>query len=125
MFGKKTEGNVADKELISNADETKGIKLLTGPKGNRRNLPGTSSYGPGLPKITEGKKWLIGSHGNAGKVPEQIAEKLSGKKFNNFNEFREAFWKEVVSDPVLRKQLRKSSIREMTHGRAPYAVPSQ
>lgn len=37
---------------------------------------------------------MRGSNGNVGVIPKEIADNLRGKSFNNFDEFREAFWQE-------------------------------
>ncbi len=87
----------------------------------RRNEPGVASHGGDLPTIREGDTWLKGSDGNAAKVPSQVAEKLAGRKFNNFDELREAFWEAAADDPVLSKQFDPRSLTLMKNGRAPYA----
>jgi filamentous hemagglutinin len=84
-----------------------------------------SPHGSDLPRINEGDRWLRGTDGNAGKVPAQIAEKLSGRQFKDFNESREAFWKEVAADPVLSKQFGNSDRYLMKNGRPPVAVKGQ
>lgn len=35
------------------------------------------------------------THGNIGVIPKEIGEKRQGKIFNNFDEFRHAFWTEI------------------------------
>jgi filamentous hemagglutinin len=79
----------------------------------RRLDPGAASHGSNLPRVVEGQTWLKGTAGNAGKVPAQIAEKLNGRQFADFNDFRKAFWLEVAADPVLSKQFSHSNIVEM------------
>lgn len=86
-----------------------------------RCLPGKVS-GKG---VDVGDRWLRGSHGNAGLFPKSIADKLRGKKFNSFDDFREAFWREVAKDPKLTQQFSKSNITRMSKGRAPIAHDSQ
>jgi filamentous hemagglutinin len=108
-------------------DAIDDIKRLPKPKlaAEWRNSPGRSFSSRGLKEIKDGDKWLRGSHGNAGTVPKQVADKLSGQQFNNFSEFREAFWKEVSKDPALIKKFGPDSIREMKAGRAPFAHSTQ
>ncbi len=88
-----------------------------------RNLVGTAS-GNGT-KITG--NWLRGSQRNAGKFPKSIADKMKGKKYDNFNEFRKDFWKKVADDPNMSKQFKHdaASMNEMRNGRAPFADVSQ
>ncbi|BCS88467.1 hypothetical protein [Pseudodesulfovibrio sediminis] len=91
----------------------------------RRLVPGAASHGSDLPRIIEGQTWLKGTAGNAGKVPAQIAEKLNGREFSDFNKFRKAFWQEVAADPVLSKQFSPSNVTLMKSGKAPYAHETQ
>ena len=70
-------------------------------------------------------KWLQGSEGNLGLFPKEIAESLNGKTFNNFDDFRKAFWKEVANNPELSKQFRTSNIANMRKGNAPSVMESQ
>ena len=66
--------------------------LLGAPKtaAEIRNSAGRASGGLNLPQVTD--SWLKGSHGNYGNIPKQVAEKLNGRQFKSFDEFREAFW---------------------------------
>lgn len=113
-----------DQEVSSAARTatSEGRRLL--PAGRTaeelRNLPGLA-FGRDLPIIEDGQRWLRGSGADAGRVPGQIAERLSGRTFESFKDFREAFWREVAGDPVLRQQFGKNSLREMEAGRAPFA----
>ncbi|WP_405188697.1 RHS repeat-associated core domain-containing protein [Streptomyces anulatus] len=88
-----------------------------------RNANGSSNGGVRLPEVTG--KWLKGSHGNAGKIPGQIARQLQGEQFKNFGEFREAFWRAVAADPSLSSQFRSSNQANMREGRAPKVARSQ
>ncbi|SUG40515.1 Rhs-family protein [Salmonella enterica] len=81
-----------------------------------RDMPGKVS-GKGEPV---GEGWL----NNAGKdlgapIPSQIADKLRGREFANFNSFRGAFWKVVAADPELSKQFGEDDIELLKLGRAP------
>ncbi|MBP6410431.1 MAG: HNH endonuclease [Pseudarcicella sp.] len=88
---------------------------------NARKLPGTS--------IGNGKNitgtWLRGSEMNAGLFPKSVADKLRGKTFNNFDEFRQQFWREVSADPDLVKQFTPKDIAIMKNGYAPEVLESQ
>lgn len=70
-------------------------------------------------------RWLKGTDGNAGLFPKSVAEKLSGKKFANFDEFRNEFWKTIADDPVLSKQFSPEDIPIMKNGLAPRAPKTQ
>nr|WP_036773418.1 HNH endonuclease signature motif containing protein [Photorhabdus australis] len=59
-------------------------------------------------------------------IPSQIADKLRGRRFNNFDDFRKAFWKEVGNDPELIKDfsdVNKRRIKEL--GYAPFSIPTE
>ncbi len=82
---------------------------------NARKLPGVSA---GVGKYITGS-WLRGSELNAGLFPKSVADKLRGKTFNTFHDFRGAFWKEVANDPNLIKQFTPKDIAIMKNGYAP------
>ncbi|MDQ8195653.1 RHS repeat-associated core domain-containing protein [Coraliomargarita sp. SDUM461004] len=98
---------------------------LTAAAGDRRLLSGAASHGGSLPTIQPGQRWLRGSQGNAARVPNQIAERLAGREFSNFNQLREAFWREVAADPVLSQQFSSANLARMQRGRAPFAITEQ
>ena len=82
-----------------------------------RDMPGKVS-GKGQ-KVGEG--WLKKAGQELGApVPSQIADKLRGREFANFDAFRNAFWREVSKDPELSKQFDPGSLATMKKGRAPY-----
>lgn len=86
-----------------------------------RNLPGVSK---GAGKEIKGN-WLKGTNGNAGLFPKSVADKLRGKKFANFDEFRQQFWKAVSQDEKLIKQFDEANIQLMKDGYAPFTHGSQ
>ena len=88
---------------------------------NARKLAGKSK---GVGVEIKGK-WLKGSHGNAGFFPKSIADKMRGKNYKNFDEFREEFWKNVANDPNLSKQFKPQNISLMKKGKAPIASDTQ
>ncbi|MDM3469506.1 HNH endonuclease, partial [Citrobacter sp. Cb041] len=53
--------------------------------------------------------------------PSQIADKLRGRTFSNFDDFRQAFWLEVSKDPELSKQFDPRNLATMKNGRSAYA----
>jgi len=75
--------------------------------------------------LAAGSVWLRGTHGNAGLVPEQVAQQLRGRAFRNFDEFREAFWQAVAAAPELASQFSLRNRTEMRNGRAPVAPQEQ
>ena len=88
-----------------------------------RNSPGTAGGGENLPEVTG--PWLRGSAGNAGRIPGQIADNLRGQSFKSFDDFREAFWKEVGKDPDLSAQFSPSNVTRMGDGHSPFTAASQ
>ena len=86
-----------------------------------RNQAGIAS---GSGSVADGI-WLRGTNGNAGVFPQQIADQLSGQSFNSFQDFRQAFWQAVASDPDLSAQFSSSNLSRMSQGLAPYAPSSQ
>lgn len=88
---------------------------------NARKLPGTAA---GNGHVITGT-WLRGTERNAGLFPKSVADKLKGKQFRNFDEFREAFWKEVANDPNLAGQFTSDNFYRMKAGAAPRAEFAQ
>ncbi|MEU7304776.1 DUF6531 domain-containing protein, partial [Streptomyces sp. NPDC007206] len=88
-----------------------------------RNSPGSVTGGDSLRDIDG--RWLRGSEGNAGKIPGQVARALQGRQFNNFKEFRAAFWEEVSQHPELAEQFSPSGQTAMSEGKAPFTVQGQ
>lgn len=70
-------------------------------------------------------KWLKGIHENAELLPKSIADKLRGKNFRSFDDFKEIFWNEVSKDSHLSSQFSKSNRARMAKGYTPKAHSSQ
>lgn len=87
-------------------------------KESRRNKPGIAS-GKGKPV---GDKWLDGAGKELGApVPDRIADKLRGKEFKSFDDFRKKFWAEVSKDPELSKQFKEQNKANIQKGKSPFA----
>lgn len=89
-------------------------------KDDPRDQPGTAT-GNGV-KLSSEKKWLDMSatnEGNGAPIPAHIADKLRGRKYKNFGEFRENFWLEVSKDPTFIKQFGEDNQQNMSKGFAP------
>ena len=124
LVGKK--GKYDGKLIAAHAnDEVTYLLLNTGEDfttlSAARNLPGVSN---GNGKNIVGK-WLRGTEGNAGLFPKSIADKLKGKNFKNFADFRANFWKEVAEDADLAGQFTPSNLTEMKKGNSPFTLASQ
>lgn len=68
---------------------------------------------------------MRGTEGNLGLFPKQIADKLKGRQFQNFDEFRSEFWKAVADDPDLSSQFIPSNVTRMRNGSAPRVAETQ
>lgn len=65
--------------------------------------------------------WLSDANtGNGSPIPSQIADKLRGRTFANFDQFRKAFWIEVSKDPELVKQFRRHNQTHIRNGNSPF-----
>lgn len=104
------EKNFADYILILPVSDIPPIYIYI------RNNPGQVT-GKGQ-KVTG--TWLADANqGNGSPVPSQIADKLRGRTFSNFDGFREAFWEEVSKDSELSKQFIPSNSARMKYGLSP------
>ena len=121
VYARMSVSQIVALNFIDNAG---GVILgkAVGKLAQLRKLPGVVK---GVGKAIQGDRWLRGSHGNAGFVPAQIAQRLAGRNFKNFDKFREAFWKEVAADPNLSKSFKPIDISRMKNGGAPSVDPSQ
>ncbi|WP_404975985.1 HNH endonuclease signature motif containing protein [Yersinia intermedia] len=52
-------------------------------------------------------------------MPVQIADKLRGRKFSSFGEFRRALWLEISKDPTLSEQFKSGNLGNIKNGKAP------
>lgn len=58
-------------------------------------------------------------------IPAQIARRLRGMDFRNFDDFRETFWRMVARDPVLGQGWTPRNLRRMEQGLAPFAPSAE
>nr|WP_255639581.1 S-type pyocin domain-containing protein [Leclercia sp. Marseille-Q4284] len=110
------EKNFADYILILPVSDIPPIYIYI------RNNPGQVT-GKGQ-KVTG--TWLADANqGNGSPIPSQIADKLRGHTFSNFDRFREAFWEEVSKDPELSQQFRRHNLGNIKNGKAPAPKTSE
>ncbi|MDF7679450.1 S-type pyocin domain-containing protein [Enterobacteriaceae bacterium ESL0689] len=65
--------------------------------------------------------WLSDANtGNGSPIPGQIADKLRGRTFANFDQFRKAFWLEVSEDPELSGQFKPHNQTNVRNGNSPF-----
>lgn len=123
-YTKNVNGNIdelADAFKTASNKEDWFSGIIAEIRSKARSLPGTSK-GNGV--VIEGQ-WMRGTEGNIGLFPKQIADKLKGRQFQNFAEFRSEFWKAVADDPDLFSQFSRASQAEMLKGNAPFAKKAQ
>ena len=89
--------------------------------GNPRNISGVAIGGENL---SNPFKSMRGSNGNIGVVPKEVADKLRGREFNSFDDFRNAFWKEYSTSSYA-SEFSKANIKRMSQGLAPKEPASQ
>lgn len=98
-----------------------GVEPVYVMLSNPRQIPGKAS-GKGEPV---GDGWLNMAGQELGApIPGQIADKLRGREFGNFDTFRRAFWLEVGKDPKLSKQFNSRNLSFLNKGFSPF-VPSK
>ena len=127
----KSQGKVSEAtgsqviNKIENGQNIKPVLSLPSPStaAQKRYSPGKAYSSKPLNEIKEGERW-INTTGEA-TFPKQIADKMSGRSYNNFNEFRNDFWKVAANDPVLSKQFSKANLTRMRRGDAPFAPKDQ
>lgn len=116
------ERDLNDYILVFPADS--GIKPIYVYLKTARDEPGVAT-GKGE-TLSGSEKWLeAASSGLGAPVPSQIADKLRGKSFRNFDHFREDFWLAVAECPELLSQFNKSNQVIITNGGAPFVIEEQ
>lgn len=109
-------------DLIIGFPADSGIKPIYVMFRDPRDVPGAAT-GKGQPVSGN---WLgAASQGEGAPIPSQIADKLRGKTFKNWRDFREQFWIAVANDPELSKQFNPGSLAVMRDGGAPYVRESE
>ncbi|TLI90740.1 type VI secretion system tip protein VgrG [Escherichia sp. E4694] len=117
------ERDLNDYILVFPADS--GIKPIYVYLKTARDEPGVAR-GKGE-TLSGSEKWLeAASSGLGAPVPAQVADKLRGKSFRNFDHFREEFWLAVAECPELMSQFKRVNQMEIRDGNAPFSiVPEQ
>ena len=114
------------RSIFANYDATMREALGSGSNTTateRRNSPG----------VVEGNgrntsKMMYGTDKNAGVIPKEIADKLREKQYNNFDEFRNDFWKAVAETDYANEFLINGDPKNyyrMKNGGAPLVVSNQ
>ena len=116
------ERDLNDYILVFPADS--GIKpIYVYLKDDPRTQPGTATGKGEI--LSSSEKWLEAASSGQG-APAQVADKLRGKSFRNFDHFREEFWLAVAECPELMSQFKRINQMEIRDGNAPFSiVPEQ
>jgi hypothetical protein len=70
--------------------------------------------------------WLAGASAGLGApIPTRIADRLRGREFSSFDDFRETFWTEVAADPELSSQFSAANRRVMRGGSSPFVQDTE
>ncbi|MCU6317466.1 S-type pyocin domain-containing protein [Klebsiella aerogenes] len=99
-----------------------GVEPIYVMLASPRDLPGKVT-GKGE-KVGDG--WLIKAGQELGApIPSQIADKLRGREFSNFDSFRRAVWQEVGKDPSLNKQFKLQNQANLKKSKSPFVRKSE
>ncbi|MDX5960298.1 WXG100 family type VII secretion target [Bacillus cereus group sp. BfR-BA-00331] len=86
----------------------------------KRKTPGTVTSSFNLKRSLDTQKKLMYNDGAIGIIPQEVREKLVGREFKSFDDFREEFWK-TLSDSSYAKEFSSMNIKLMKQGKAPYS----
>ncbi|ART78173.1 hypothetical protein B4U37_19945 [Sutcliffiella horikoshii] len=117
--------NVMDSMVIRDRVEAQNHLTLSKVEKNADNI--NIRHTPGVAttnKVSNAKVIMRGTDGNAGVVPKEVADRLKGKSFKNFDAFRSEFWK-TVSTSSYAGEFSSANIKRMEKGFAPIASKSQ
>lgn len=122
------------------ADQKLGRDRFT-PEGRpetsaMRAQPGMASGGLDLPDVTgqwfpqarnasTGRAIAGTRDGRIAQIPGQIARRMKGMAFRNFDDFRQTFWRMVANDPVLNQGWSPGNLDRMRQGLAPFAPTAE
>ena len=103
------------------ACDAEGLAMKAGTNANGRNLPGIATGGE---KLSNVESMMRGKEGNLGVIPKEIADKMRGRQYSDFDAFREDFWK-TVAESKYAGEFSNSNIGRMRKGMAPRVLPEQ
>jgi hypothetical protein len=112
-----------DRTLTETANPPTAPILTSGAATTARNASGAAAGGEFLP--ISGRTWLQETGGSAGLIPGQVAARLRTRTFASFDEFQEAFWREVAADAELSAGFTQANRTLMAQGQAPFAQAAE
>ncbi|MDI7277917.1 MAG: hypothetical protein QME94_18200, partial [Anaerolineae bacterium] len=86
-----------------------------------RMVPGVVT---GAEKLADVGRMMRGTHANAGVIPREIGDRLAGRYFADFTQFRQEFWK-LLAGSQYASEFSTRNVKRMACGLAPRAHPSQ
>ncbi|HEB2441875.1 hypothetical protein CN335_08340 [Bacillus thuringiensis] len=86
----------------------------------KRKTPGTVTLSFNLERSLGTQKKLMYNDGAIGIIPQEVREKLAGREFKSFDDFREEFWKTLANSSYA-KEFNPMNIKLMKKGKAPYS----
>ncbi|WHY55752.1 ribonuclease YeeF family protein [Peribacillus simplex] len=96
-------------------------------RGTGKDLSKSPRYKPGfvnesfkLDRSLQTQTKLMYNKGAIGVIPKEIRDKLIGKQFNSFDDFRKEFWKSVANSSFA-KEFNTRNVSRMLVGNAPIA----
>ena len=127
-FRKKLQGktkNVAKKQNSKPDARAGPDKLLDKPKSADfwRKAEGTTFGSKNLSKLSP-KKWASKLNKDGVSIPKSVGEKLSGRTYKNFDNFRKDFWTEMSKNKNFNDLFSKGNQTKMREGLAPSSMKS-
>lgn len=121
-------GKLAGRDRVTpqGRPSTAASRAQAGVANGGADLPEVSSqWFPELRNAGSGKPIPGTRDTRIAQIPAQIARRLRGMSFRNFDDFRETFWRMVARDPVLGQGWSPQNLRRMEQGLAPFAPSAE
>lgn len=126
-FGIRLEPAVAYGNIDYKVDTIKPLDTYSFAKTSsavKRNSPGAVTSSFNLERSLSTQKQLMFNDGAIGVIPQEVREKLVGREFSSFDEFRKEFWK-TVAESSYAKEFNSMNIKLMEKGYAPFCPSSE
>lgn len=123
-----TAGDVAKSFAKTRAGKDEAYQLAKGHSGsggskgtgNPRHEPGVATESFNFRNSLGTQKKIMYQNGDIGIIPQEVRDKLAGREFRSFDEFRNELWKEVGNSSFANK-FNKANQALMKQGFAPRA----
>ena len=121
---KKNPYAAAQNATLALPENTSAINQSYNPSAGVKKPRYQSGTVTGADKLPNVQTMMRGTHGNIGVIPKEVGEKLQGKTFNDFDEFRHAFWTEIGNSKYA-NEFSASNRSLMQAGKAPFTALEQ